>query len=133
MGAPDATPLSAPPRLSATVGGPLREVTSTTVVDPSDRIFAGHYPNFPIFPGVCLVESAHQSFLAAARGDGQHATLLGIDSVRFRGPVFPGDEVTTWIQIKANADLSWRCAARLATARGDAATVRLRYTLEAAT
>ena len=29
-------------------------------LDPADPIFTGHYPGFPIYPGVCLIECAHQ-------------------------------------------------------------------------
>lgn len=118
------TPLSTLPR-------PISDTESTLVVDPDDRILAGHYPGFPIFPGVCLVETAHQTYLAT-RPDPDAVTLEGIDSVRFLGPVFPGDEVTTRLSVKPRPDGSLRCTATLSTARGAAATVRLRYTGEVA-
>ncbi|MFI8894971.1 3-hydroxyacyl-ACP dehydratase FabZ family protein [Streptomyces paradoxus] len=97
-------------------------------VDAAETVLPGHYPGFPIFPGVCLVECTHQGALATAPVEAKDAALAAVESTRFTGPVFPGDLVDiamTWKQTSAG---DWQCRARLSTGRGPAATVRLRYT-----
>ena len=99
-----------------------RAVT-TVAVEPSEEVFAGHYPGFPIFPGVCVVECVHRGVLATAEAP---VTLTAVESTRFVSPVFPGDELT--IEITSSwQDSTLRCRAVVSTARGRAAAVRLRY------
>jgi len=59
-------------------------------------IFAGHFPDYPIFPGVCQVEMMAQatSFIVCLLekdpyGKKMDVALLGVDSARFRKPIFP--------------------------------------------
>jgi 3-hydroxyacyl-[acyl-carrier-protein] dehydratase len=94
-------------------------------IDASEPVFAGHYPDFPIFPGVCVVECVHKSALATAPA-GAALTLVALDSARFVGAVFPGDVLgidLTWTAL----DDGWKCAALASTDRGVAAKVALRY------
>lgn len=97
-------------------------------IDASEPVFAGHYPDFPIFPGVCVVECVHRSALATAP-TGAALTLASLDSARFVGAVFPGDVLgidITWTAV----DGGWKCNALASTDRGVAAKVRLRYRTE---
>lgn len=94
-------------------------------IDASEPVFAGHYPDFPIFPGVCVVECVHKSALATAPA-GAALTLAALDSARFVGAVFPGDVLGIDITWTALED-GWKCAALASTDRGVAAKVRLRY------
>jgi 3-hydroxyacyl-[acyl-carrier-protein] dehydratase len=94
-------------------------------IDASEPVFEGHYPDFPIFPGVCVVECVHRSALATAPG-GAALTLASLDSARFVGAVFPGDVLGIDITWKA-VDDGLRCQAVASTARGTAAKVRLTY------
>ncbi|MGW3957058.1 3-hydroxyacyl-ACP dehydratase FabZ family protein [Streptomyces sp. NPDC004752] len=96
-------------------------------VGADETVLPGHYPGFPIFPGVCLVESAHQAALATAPRAAKGAVLNAVESTRFTGPVFPGDRVDIALRWKRTADGQWQCRAGLSTARGQAASVRLRY------
>jgi 3-hydroxyacyl-[acyl-carrier-protein] dehydratase len=100
-------------------------VTSTTI-GPEEPLLAGHYPGFPIVPGVCLIECAHRAVLVAAAGRAPRLDLAAIESTRFLSPVFPGDRVETEVRIE-RSEATWRCRASVKTGRGTAAEVRLRY------
>jgi 3-hydroxyacyl-[acyl-carrier-protein] dehydratase len=96
-------------------------------VQDGETVLPGHYPGFPIFPGVCLVECTHLAALATAPGGAKDGELAAVESTRFTGPVFPGDRLEIAMGWKQTPVGEWQCRAKLATSRGDAATVRLRY------
>ena len=58
---------------------------------------AGHFPGRPIMPGVLMVEAMAQTGAVAVLSDGANrgklALFAGIDDVRFRRIVEPGDEL----------------------------------------
>lgn len=109
--------------LALTRNDPDRATASTTV-DPDDPLFRGHYPGFPMLPGVCLIDLVDQT-MRAWSGTGQ-IELAVVVRCRFLGPVFPGDRVTVDLTTTgAGADL--RCVAVASTARGPAARIWLRY------
>ncbi len=63
----------------------------------------GHFPDNPIVPGVILCEILAQSacvLLADSMGKGQLPMYTGLDKVKFRSPVKPGDTVETRCHIK---------------------------------
>jgi 3-hydroxyacyl-[acyl-carrier-protein] dehydratase len=67
----------------------------------NEPMFQGHFPDYAIFPGVLTIEAMAQtaSFAAypflidnpAQMAAGFSVILLGVDDVRFRRPVVPGD------------------------------------------
>lgn len=84
--------------ISADETGALGKYTFTT---EKNDFFRGHFPFFPIVPGVVLIEAMCQVAGAAVVArkllpEGQAAFILGgVDNVRFRRPVRPGDTLTT--------------------------------------
>lgn len=75
-----------------------------TFTAEKNDFFRGHFPDYPVVPGVVLVEAMSQVAGAAvvARGVlGPEATFAfaAIESARFRRPVRPGDKLTTVVQI----------------------------------
>lgn len=73
--------------------------------------FQGHFPDYPIMPGVLMVEAIAQAGGALLlteipdRGN-KLMVFTGIDSAKFRKPVVPGDQVR--IEVKV---LNWRSTA----------------------
>ena len=58
----------------------------------------GHFPSNPIVPGVILCEILAQSacvLLEDRLSEGQLPVYTGLDKVRFRSPVHPGDRIET--------------------------------------
>ncbi len=68
-----------------------------------DFFFAGHFPQYPVVPGVILVETMAQAGGAGMRvlgvmGDDSLFFLATVDKVKFRRQVRPVDEVRLEIQ-----------------------------------
>ena len=65
------------------------------MVTINEPFFQGHFPNYPIMPGVLIVEALAQAGGVAALSldefKGKFVIFAGIDKVRFKKPVFPGD------------------------------------------
>jgi 3-hydroxyacyl-[acyl-carrier-protein] dehydratase len=89
----------------------------------SEPVFAGHYPGFPILPGVCLVECAH---LAVVELLGGTPSMTGIDSARFFRPVFPDQTVVLDIEL-TESDGTWASKSLVRNDNGRVASLRLRH------
>ena len=63
----------------------------------------GHFPGNPIVPGVILCEILAQSacvLMRGAMGEGQLPVYTGLNNVKFRSPVRPGDTVESRCRIR---------------------------------
>ncbi|OEV21091.1 hypothetical protein AN219_27330 [Streptomyces nanshensis] len=103
----------------------LRARTEVTV-PPDEKVFPGHYPGFPIYPGVCIVECVHRSALATVPGSADEWEMHAVEATRFVAPVFPGDALSIGIDW-SQRDGAWRCKALVSSDRGEVAPVRLRF------
>ena len=84
---------------------PGARVLARKTVRADDWYLAGHFPGNPIMPGVLMVEALAQAgavaVLAEERNRGKLALFAGIDDVRFKRIVRPGDELTLACDLQA--------------------------------
>jgi len=122
------TPVLAPPVVErpAEMLADRWVATTSTRITGEETVFAGHYPDFPIFPGVCVVDCVIGGALAAPPPDAAPLALAVVDSARFVGAVYPDDRLDIVLEWRQREG-SWRCSAVASTERGKAASVRLTF------
>jgi len=89
--------------LDIEVGKSIVAIKNVTFNEPQ---FTGHFPSQPIMPGVMIVEALAQATgILAFKSevgrpiDGQIYMLVGIDKVRFKRMVEPGDQLLLEVEI----------------------------------
>ena len=84
---------------------PGEKITAIKNVTINEPFFQGHFPTFPIMPGVLIVEAMAQAagILALesmpAEKRGGPVFFMGLDKVKFRKPVVPGDQLVFEVEI----------------------------------
>lgn len=85
-----------------------KRATGIKCVTINEEFFQGHFPNRPIMPGVLIVEAMAQTacvlFLSKPSRKGMMAFFMGINEVKFRKPVGPGDVLELKIEILHMSD-----------------------------
>ena len=84
---------------------PGKKVVALKNVTINEPFFQGHFPEMPIMPGVLIIEGmgqaggvlAFESMPVERRGDLIY--FMGMDKVRFRKPVLPGDQLIFQLKI----------------------------------
>jgi beta-hydroxyacyl-ACP dehydratase FabZ len=82
-----------------------QKVTALKNVTINEPFFQGHFPGAPIMPGVLIVEALAQAggVLAIKSipqcNEGTLMYFMGLDQVKFRKPVVPGDQLILEVQI----------------------------------
>jgi beta-hydroxyacyl-ACP dehydratase FabZ len=97
--------------LSLEEGKRIVAVKNITINEP---FFQGHFPGRPIMPGVLIVEALAQAggilaLLSTPENLGNPSIyLMGLDKVRFRKPVVPGDRLILDIETLRSGKKFWK-------------------------
>ncbi|MGJ9384765.1 3-hydroxyacyl-[acyl-carrier-protein] dehydratase FabZ [Salipaludibacillus neizhouensis] len=72
-------------------------------VSANEEYFNGHFPDFPVMPGVLIIEALAQvgavAMLKKEENRGKLAFFAGIDGCRFKGQVKPGDQLKLEVEM----------------------------------
>jgi beta-hydroxyacyl-ACP dehydratase FabZ len=87
-------------------------------VSANEPYFAGHFPGHPIMPGVLQVEAMAQAGAVLAMniladpGDKPLVFFMGIDKVKFRKPVVPGDVLRLEVTPTRKGGAIWKMSGK---------------------
>lgn len=80
-----------------------KRVVAKKNVTINEPFFQGHFPDYPVMPGVLIVEALAQAgavaMLQKEENKGKIGFLAGIDSCRFKRQVVPGDTLMLEVEI----------------------------------
>ena len=98
--------------LSYELGKSIDAIKNVTINEP---FFPGHFPHYPVMPGVLVVEALAQaaailSFKTINDKPNDHSVyyFVGIDKARFKKPVIPGDQLKLNVSIERTIKGIWK-------------------------
>jgi 3-hydroxyacyl-[acyl-carrier-protein] dehydratase len=85
---------------------PAKRLVAIKNVTINEPFFQGHFPGYPIMPGVLVIEAMAQAggVIMMAEMPDRHEKLVvftGIEKAKFRRPVTPGDQLRIEIDVLA--------------------------------
>ena len=94
---------------------PGERIVAQKNVTMNEEFFNGHFPHFPVMPGVLIVEALAQaagilSFksMGSQSDDNSLYFFVGIDNCRFKRPVVPGDVLMLHVTIERHSRGLWK-------------------------
>jgi 3-hydroxyacyl-[acyl-carrier-protein] dehydratase len=85
----------------------------------NEEFFTGHFPHYPVMPGVLIIESLAQaagvlSFKTMEQAPSEDTVIffVGIDDARFKRPVVPGDRLDLHVTIERCVRGVWKYKAK---------------------
>ena len=93
------------------------EITLTAIknVTINEPFFPGHFPHYPVMPGILIVEAMAQaaailSFKTINDKPNDHSVyyFAGVDNARFKKPVIPGDQLHLNVSIERRIKGFWK-------------------------
>ena len=98
---------------------PGKAIEAIKNVSINEPFFTGHFPHFPVMPGVLIIEALAQaaailSFktMDSKPDDKSVYYFVGIDGARFKKPVFAGDQLHLHVEITRTVKGIWKYAAQ---------------------
>lgn len=88
-------------------------IKNVTINEP---FFQGHFPDFPVMPGVLIVEAMAQvagilAFKSGAK-EGSSVFFMSIEKAKFRKPVVPGDQLRLELNVIQHRGNVWKCGGK---------------------
>jgi 3-hydroxyacyl-[acyl-carrier-protein] dehydratase len=95
-----------------------KKIVALKNVTINEPFFSGHFPGFPIMPGVLIVEAMAQAggallLTEVEDRNGKLIVFTGIEKARFRRPVVPGDQLRLEVEMLSWKAISSRIAVRI--------------------
>ena len=96
-----------------TDSGPNQSAVGWKAVSVNEPFFQGHFPDYPVMPGVLIVEALAQTAGAAVSytlgvKDNRIVYFMTIEKARFRKPVRPGDMLRMPVKALKRRGPVWR-------------------------
>jgi 3-hydroxyacyl-[acyl-carrier-protein] dehydratase len=92
-------------------GKSITAIKNTTINEP---FFQGHFPSYPVMPGVLILEALAQAGGILAYKTEEDDDLknmltyfMGIDKARFRKPIFPGSTIVLNVELVKRKQFIW--------------------------
>lgn len=93
---------------------PGKSLTAVKNVTVNEPFFQGHFPDYPVMPGVLIMEALAQATgllgfrtMDEAPNDGMLYLFAGIDKARFKRQVVPGDVLTLDVELLKRSRGIW--------------------------
>lgn len=92
----------------------VRGLKNVTFNEP---FFQGHFPGRPVMPGVLILEAMGQvggvmAYSTFPEAQGRLLYFIGLDKVKFRRPVVPGDQVIFELSSVHQSSRAWKMAGK---------------------
>lgn len=93
---------------------PKKKAVGIKNVTINEPFFQGHFPDYPVMPGVLIVEAMAQvagilAFKSGAKGNSV-VYFMSIEKAKFRKPVIPGDQLRLELKVLQQRGNVWKCA-----------------------
>jgi len=88
---------------------PSQSIVGIKCVTVNEPFFQGHFPDYPVMPGVLIVEALAQTgavLMSKSLDVDTRGKTVSLDNCRFRAPVRPGDVLRLCVEVvRARGDL----------------------------
>lgn len=93
---------------------PGKSATGIKNVSMNEWYFQGHFPDFPVMPGVLIIEAMAQTggafvvYSSNLQNQDKITYFMSIEEAKFRKPVLPGDTLMIHVEILQNRGSIWK-------------------------